>query len=397
MSTFQLTFSAPLLTTDTDALNAPMSSSTTDAPPPVRTSRVGSVLHILLDRPRALNALNAEAVERLHDALEGAEKDENVACILIRGVGDRAFCAGGDVRAVHDMLARGDANRAVTFFTREFALNARLHALRKPSCCVWNGVVMGGGAGLSCYSPVRVATEKTTFAMPECQIGLYPDVGASWFLHELCGHATAVYLSLTGARVRGRECKSIGLATHYVELETWEREIVPKIEELGLEAGVEDLARVASSGETTTTTTTSEAVDSTTYATSAEGRRAIEEVFGDADMSLKDIRREMAQRAKNASDVEEKKFFVAAADAVDKASPTSLEVSLELMRRARGKSLDWCLAMDSILIAKFIACDDFRRGVNSMLIKKTGAPPPEGWCPLAPSDALEFFSKDSKL
>lgn len=368
-----------------------MSSSTTDAPPPVRTSRVGPVLHILLDRPRALNALNAEVVERLHEVLEDAEKDANVACILIRGVGDRAFCAGGDVKAVHDMLARGDANRAVTFFTREFALNARLHALRKPSCCVWNGVVMGGGAGLSCYSPVRVATEKTTFAMPECQIGLYPDVGASWFLHELCGHATAVYLSLTGARVRGRECKSIGLATHYVELETWEREIVPRIEALGLEAGVEDLARVISSGETTT----SEAVDSTTYVTSAEGRRAIEEVFGDADMSLKDIRREMAKRAKNASDVEEKKFFAAATDAVDKASPTSLEVSLELMRRARGKSLDWCLAMDNILITKFIACDDFRRGVNSMLIKKTGAPPPEGW--IAPSDALEFFFKESKL
>jgi len=370
-----------------------MSSSTVDAPPPVRTSRVGGVLHILIDRPRALNALNAEAVECLHDALEDADKDASVRFILIRGVGDRAFCAGGDVRAVHDMIALGDANRAVSFFTREFALNARLHALHTPSCCVWNGVVMGGGAGLSCYSPVRVATEKTTFAMPECAIGLYPDVGASWFLHELCGHATAVYLSLTGARVRGRECKSIGLATHYVELETWEREIIPRIEELGLEAGVEDLARVASSGETTS----SVALDST-YATSTKGRRAIEEVFGDADMSLNDIRREMAQRAKMASDVEEQKFFAAAMDAVDKASPTSLQVSLELMRRARGKSLDWCLAMDNILITKFIACDDFRRGVNSMLIKKTGTPPPEGW--VAPTDALaleSFFAKDSKL
>jgi enoyl-CoA hydratase/carnithine racemase len=181
-------------------------------------------MHVTIDRPRALNALNRDAVERLHELFQRAERDDAAACYLLRGHGSRAFCAGGDVRAVREMVVRGDVDGAIAFFNREFALNAALHALRKPSACVWNGVVMGGGAGLSCYCPVRVATDATVFAMPECAIGLYPDVGAGWFLNALCGHAYATCLSLTGARVRGIDCKRIGLATHYVTMEVWDRE-----------------------------------------------------------------------------------------------------------------------------------------------------------------------------
>ncbi|ABP01076.1 predicted protein, partial [Ostreococcus lucimarinus CCE9901] len=329
---------------------------------------------VTIDRPRALNALNRDAVERLHELFQRAERDDAAACYLLRGHGSRAFCAGGDVRAVREMVVRGDVDGAIAFFDREFALNAALHALRKPSACVWNGVVMGGGAGLSCYCPVRVATDATVFAMPECAIGLYPDVGAGWFLNALCGHAYATCLSLTGARVRGIDCKRIGLATHYVTMEVWDRETEKRVNALERGASVEDLARAAASGERDEPAATS-------YLTSERGRAMIDEVFGNDAMSLDDITREIARKEDAAESEAERAFFAECRESVAKASPTSLGVSLELMRRSRGKSLEWVLAMDNALIVKFIHAPDFRRGVEAVLIDKVGAPPPGGWMP----------------
>ena len=359
-------------------------------PEPVRETLVNNVMHVTIDRPRALNALNRDAVERLHELFQRAERDDAATCYLLRGHGSRAFCAGGDVRAVREMVVRGDVDGAIAFFNREFALNAALHALRKPSACVWNGVVMGGGAGLSCYCPVRVATDATVFAMPECAIGLYPDVGAGWFLNALCGHAYATCLSLTGARVRGIDCKRIGLATHYVTMEVWDRETEKRVNALERGASVEDLARAAASGERDEPAATS-------YLTSERGRAMIDEVFGNDAMSLDDITREIARKEDAAESEAERAFFAECRESVAKASPTSLGVSLELMRRSRGKSLEWVLAMDNALIVKFIHAPDFRRGVEAVLIDKVGAPPPGGWMPAV--DATSYFAaaSDSKL
>ena len=364
-----------------------------------RAEKRGGALTLTVDRPRALNALNSGVIEFFHDALDSGERDDSVAVYVIRGAG-RAFCAGGDVRSVREMLLRGDSSRAIAFFAREFALNGRLARLRKPSCAVWNGVVMGGGAGLSCYADVRVATERTVFAMPECAIGLYPDVGAGWFLNGLCGHATATYLSLTGARVRGAACKAIGLATHYVRLERWERDVAARVEALPVGARASDVAARAAAGEEGAATASDAASDPAgRYLTSARGREAVEEVFGDDSMSLDDIMVEMKARIERATSEDERAFFVEAAASVAKSSPTSLEVSLELMRRARGKSLDWVLAIDNALIGKFILAEDFRRGVEAVLVRKTGVPPPEGWMPKRP--VADYFrdvpKEDAKL
>jgi len=363
-----------------------------------RAEKRGGALTLTVDRPRALNALNSRVIEFFHDALDSGERDASVAVYVIRGAG-RAFCAGGDVRAVREMLLRGESARAIAFFTREFALNGRLARLRKPSCAVWNGVVMGGGAGLSCYADVRVATEHAVFAMPECAIGLYPDVGAGWFLNALCGHATATYLSLTGARVRGAACKTMGLATHYVRLETWERDVAARVEALPVGASASDLAACAEAGEEGASAESSGSDAAGTYLTSARGREAVEEVFGDDSMSLNDIVVEMRRRIERATSEDERAFFVEAAASVAKSSPTSLEVSLELMRRARGKSLDWVLAIDNALIGKFILAEDFSRGVEAVLVSKTGVPPPGGWMPARP--VADYFrdvpKEDAKL
>jgi enoyl-CoA hydratase len=360
--------------------------STMSDDPGARAEKRGGALTLTVDRPHALNALNARVIEFFHDALDSGERDASVAVYVIRGAG-RAFCAGGDVRAVREMLLRGESARAIAFFTREFALNGRLARLCKPSCAVWNGVVMGGGAGLSCYADVRVATEHAVFAMPECAIGLYPDVGAGWFLNALCGHATATYLSLTGARVRGAACKTIGLATHYVRLETWERDVAARVEALPVGASASDLAACAGSDA------------AGTYLTSSRGREAVEEVFGNDSMSLNDIVVEIRRRIERATSEDERAFFVEAAASVVKSSPTSLEVSLELMRRARGKSLDWVLAIDNALIGKFILAEDFSRGVEAVLVSKTGVPPPGGWTPARP--VADYFrdvpKEDAKL
>ena len=301
------------------------------------------------------------------------------------------------MRAVHDLLAANDIDSALEFFTREFALNAELAAFasRKASVAIWNGIVMGGGAGVSCYCNVRVCTERTTFAMPECAIGLWPDVGAAWFLHRDVGHAFATYLSLTGARVRGYECKIVGLATHYVELSHWERNVAHKVEALGEGCRAEDVAATVSALESR-----APGDFAASYGASDEGRCAIEDVFGnDRRKTVEDILREIDVRRSTARNDGERGFWSEASTSMRKASPTSLAVSLELMRRARGQSLEWSLATDNVLIRKFLVGDDFKRGVDAMLIKKTGAPPTEGWSPTSARVVDDYFAgaPESKL
>lgn len=355
-----------------------------------------NALCITINRPASLNALNVACVDALRARLAEASQNPFITTVIIRGAGDRAFCAGGDVRAIHALLIAGELARATEFFTREFALNAELAAFAetKPTIALWNGVVMGGGAGVSCYCKIRIATERTVFAMPECAIGLWPDVGAGWFLHRDVGHAFAVYLSLTGARVRGHEAKIVGLATHYVELEKWEREVQEKIEVLGVTcdaAAVADVVRRAESAALTT---------DVSYAVSDAGRAAIEDVFGDDQLkSVDDILRAIDARETNARSDVERAFWAESSAAVRRGSPTSLAVSLELMRRARGQSLEWCLSTDNVLIRKFLAGEDFKRGVDAMLIAKTGVPPARGWSSASPRVVDDYFSgaPESKL
>ena len=360
-----------------------------------RAERRGRAEFIILDRPRARNALTIDVIERLHELYARAEADAGVACHVLLGRSHGTFCAGGDVRCIRTSVLNGDFATAREFFAREFALNARMSALTKPSLCVWNGTVMGGGAGLSCYAPVRVSTELTTFAMPECAIGLYPDVGASWFLHALCGRAVGTWLALTGARVEGAVCKALGLSTHHVTIDAWERVVEPRVRALELGSSAEDVARCAAAGEASGGDGAATG-SSSAFAATPSGRAAVEEVFGDDSLSLSEIIAAVRSRRDDGTSEAERRFFSDAAESLASASPTSLEVTLELMRRARGKSLEWCLATDNVLITKFIYADDFQRGVDAVLIKKVGAPPPEGWTKMTRS-VSSFFADDSKL
>lgn len=162
----------------------------------------GSVGFITLNRPKALNALTTTMIQDLHTILKEWHISSLVSSIIIKGAGDKAFCAGGDVKAVIQLGQQGHFQDALAFFTKEYRTNYLISTLQKPYIAILDGITMGGGAGVSIHGMFRIATENTLFAMPECAIGLYPDVGASFFLSRLPMEGLGLYLGLTGARIK---------------------------------------------------------------------------------------------------------------------------------------------------------------------------------------------------
>ena len=180
----------------------------------VVSEKVGPIGFITLNRPKALNALSLSMVRELTHVLRGFEGDVDVLAVVIRGSNKEgpfgAFCAGGDIRYFHQAALSGDASLE-DFFTEEYNLNHIIHTYRKPYIALMDGIVMGGGMGLSQGIALRVVTERTQMAMPETQIGLFPDVGGGYFLSRCPGN-TGEYLALTGQLLRGAESLAVGLA-----------------------------------------------------------------------------------------------------------------------------------------------------------------------------------------
>ncbi|HEY2048618.1 MAG TPA: enoyl-CoA hydratase/isomerase family protein [Caulobacteraceae bacterium] len=175
----------------------------------------GSVGRISLNRPRALGALTTAMVEAMTQALLEWRRDNQVAAVLIDHMGERGFCAGGDIRFLAESARQGGA-AARDFFFKEYQLNHLLMVYDKPVIAIMDGVTMGGGVGIALPARYRIATERTRFAMPETGIGLFPDVGGGWHLSRLPDQ-TGLWLALTGARLEAADCLALGLATHVVD------------------------------------------------------------------------------------------------------------------------------------------------------------------------------------
>ena len=175
---------------------------------------VGNLGHITLNRPKALNALTQEMCDEMTRLLVAWEKDPAIGAVLVDGSGDRAFCAGGDVILLHDSGKAGD-QRAENFWRTEYALNDLIYRYKKPYIALIDGIVMGGGVGLSVHGRHRVAGDTTFFAMPETGIGYFPDVGGTFFLPRL-GMAVGQWLGLTGARLKTAQVCALGIANSYV-------------------------------------------------------------------------------------------------------------------------------------------------------------------------------------
>ena len=172
---------------------------------------------IRLNRPKAIHALTPEMCHAINDALLGWADDPAVAVVMIDHAEGRGFCAGGDIALLANS-AKADCVEAEAFFHVEYRMNHLLFVYEKPIVAFIDGIVMGGGVGLSLPARFRVATERTTFAMPETGIGLFPDVGGGWFLPRLPGRVGA-WLAATGSRIDGADCAAIGIATHYMASE----------------------------------------------------------------------------------------------------------------------------------------------------------------------------------
>ncbi|MBU1377864.1 MAG: enoyl-CoA hydratase/isomerase family protein [Alphaproteobacteria bacterium] len=175
----------------------------------------GKVGRITLNRPQALHALNTNMIALMTEALLAWQDDPAVELVLIDHSGERGFCAGGDIRMLAESGA-GDGAAAREFFFTEYRLNHLLFNYAKPRVAIMDGITMGGGVGLSRPCRFRVATERTTFAMPETGIGLFPDVGGGWYLSRMPDHL-GLWLALTGARIKAADCQLLQIATDYVE------------------------------------------------------------------------------------------------------------------------------------------------------------------------------------
>lgn len=308
--------------------------------------RHGGIGLITLDRPQALNALTLPMIESLHRCLDGWERQPGSAVVL-QSSSEKAFCAGGDIRAIRQHIVDGQHELAMDFFRREYQLNARLAELETPLVSVIDGICMGGGLGLSVHGAFRIVTDRATLAMPETAIGFFPDVGATYFLSRLPG-ALGTYLGLTGHRLNASDAVYCGLATH-------------RLNDIGGLAA--RLARHDGAVDEVLHALVSEAAP--TAAGPVEAHRIeIDWCFGAP--SVVEIRRRLAQSGSGWSRATEA--------ALDAASPQSLDVTLSALMAGKQQSLRRCLQTELDIASQVIATHDFNEGVRAALVDKDRSP-----------------------
>ncbi len=331
----------------TDTIDASVSSD-------VIIERRGRALWLTLNRPAALNALTHPICNTVQRALYDSMGDANVALAVIEGAGDRAFCAGGDVVAMH--AARDDAATWQGFFRDEYRMNQTIARYPDPYVAILDGIVMGGGVGLSIHGRYRVATERTLFAMPETAIGMIPDVGATHALPRLPGEI-GMYLALTGARLRGADCLYAGIATHYVPDER-----LPVLRDLLANGSEEPDAILAT-------------LHADVEAPLATVRDAID--FHFAHDSVEGIIASLATGDEWAQ---------AQAAALAHASPTSLRLTFRAMRHGAGEDIEGALRTEYRIVSHLRAGHDFFEGVRAVLIDKDKSPK---WTPATLSEVTD--------
>jgi enoyl-CoA hydratase len=319
--------------------------------------REGAAGRITVNRPKALNSLTLDMVHNFTKALDGWKNDDAVCVIVIDGAGTRGLCAGGDIRALLESGSRNDG-MAETFWRDEYKLNAAIGSYPKPVIAFMDGIVMGGGVGISAHASCRIVTEKTMLAMPEVGIGLLPDVGGTWLLSHAPGEL-GTYLALTGSRIGGADAILAGLADYFVQSERLP-ELAKALAETGdVEAVVKSFASDPGP------------------APLAEKAAAIDVMFGH------DTVEQILETARTSGD----DWAVKTAAEVEAKSPTSVKVTLAALRGARAlDSLEDCLTVEFRIISRMFHAPDFREGVRAAVIDKDQSP---RWQPASLSEVSE--------
>jgi enoyl-CoA hydratase len=313
--------------------------------------REGSAGIIRLNRPKAINAMTLEMSMGIDAALDRFEADPDVAVVVLEGAGERGLCAGGDIRGLYESSkAGGDLGKE--FWRQEYIMNARIASFPKPYVAYMDGLVMGGGVGLSAHGRHRIVTERTKLAMPEVGLGFFPDVGGTWLLSRSPGEL-GTYFGLTGVTMNGPDAIHARFADAVVPSEKWPalREVLTKLRPGTLSIEVERLIEGFATG------------DKSGPVAAMQSR--IDVWF--AHDSMHDI---VAELEKDGSEL-----ALATLKTLREKSPRGMVVTLKLLRLARGSaSLQQCLMREYRAALEVFRSDDFREGVRAAIIDKDRNP-----------------------
>ncbi len=323
--------------------------------PPMVVARVqGRLGHLTLNRPERINALSMSMIRLADAALTRWQDDPEVEVVLIDGAGTRGLCAGGDIREVYEGIHGGVVPPA-QFWNEEYRMNARIAHYAKPIITFMDGIVFGGGVGISAHARVRIVTERSQVAMPETAIGLSPDVGALYLLARAPGRL-GEHCALTGARLDGPTAIHAGLADHLVDSGA-----LPELAEQ-LRAGV--IPELPSAGATS-------------------HRPWIDECYSGRTAE------EIVQALRADPDPEAN----IAGATIGRMSPTAVKVALEALRRAADLTVDEVLDQDLRVGSRFLSHTDFAEGIRAQVIDKDRDPrwSPSELAEVGRQDVLRFF------
>ncbi|MEU2294430.1 enoyl-CoA hydratase/isomerase family protein [Streptomyces bacillaris] len=325
---------------------------------PVLLETRGRSLHINLNRPRAINALTHTMVRLIDEALTAAERDGTVTSVVLTGAGERGLCAGGDIRALHDDTRAG-GRASLDFWRDEYRLNARIARFPMPYVALMDGIVMGGGVGVSAHGSLRIVTERSRVAMPETVIGFVPDVGGTHLLAAAPGEL-GTHLALTGRAVGAADALLCGLADHYVPA----RRLPELTEALAASVTAEEVARtVRGFAEEPSTAEPGELAAQRDWIDACYATDSVEEIVRRLEGTVASA---SASTAHAAADVVAE---------LGERSPLALKVTLAAVRRAaRLGSLEAVLDQEFRVSARIREEPDFVEGVRARIIDKDGSP-----------------------
>jgi len=331
----------------------------------VLVERVGRAGHIVLNRPRAINALSHDMVLTFDKALTRWEQDDAVSAVVVSGVGERGLCAGGDIRSIYEDAKNGDGKAAADFWRDEYVLNARIARFAKPYVAIMDGITMGGGVGIAAHGSVRVVTERSTVAMPETGIGFIPDVGGTYLLARAPGEL-GTHLALTGSPIGAGDAPLCELADIFI----------PSSRLADFTAALADLD-------------VAEAIQQ--YAGPIpEGPLATQRAWIDACYAAGTVE-EIIERLRGSGEPE----ATAAAERITANSPTAVKVTLESLRRARRLgSLESVLDQEYRVSCAALSSPDLVEGIRAQVVHKDRTPRwnPPTLAEVTARDVERFFS-----
>jgi enoyl-CoA hydratase len=326
----------------------------------VKTVTDGSLVIIELNRPHLLNSLDLQMIRIVRDSLEEAESTDTCTCVLLRGAGEKAFCAGGDIKMLARCVRAEDFNAAEQFFEEEYALDLYIHQFPKVLVVIADGITMGGGLGLTAGADVVIATERTRMAMPETGIGFFPDVGASKWLFSKCPEGYAEFLALTGHELKEAETVRCGLASHLL----WSDRVKGLVE--ALKALPQSFPREKDAGLNVIRSLLYERCER-----SVPAKKQMEQ-WVQGCFSHKSSLQEIIDSLKKCK--RGKSFCQGTLQTLSRRSPTALALTYLLLRSNEGRPLEEVFQVERKAASFMIRHPDYLEGIRAQVLEKDHRP-----------------------